>query len=215
MTASPFDFSWPLVAALLGLLGVVLVVASLVALFRVRPVSFVLQLVSGTLLAALAALLGTVGIGTAGYRALTHEETAAHVTVRPLGEKRFQAVVRFPDGRTLTYQLAGDEIYIDAHILKWTPLASLMGLHTAYELDRIAGRYRSLTEENTLPRTVHALGAHKPLDLFDLRRRFVGLAPLVDAEYGSASFVPADREAEFDVRISTTGLLVRKHAAGN
>ena len=39
------------------------------------------------------------------------------------------------------------------------------------------------------------------------RRRLLG--PLVDAEYGSATFVAATRPATFEVRVSTTGLLAR------
>ena len=85
--------------------------------------------------------------------------------------------MRLADGRTQTFALAGDEIYIDAHILKWQPIANMVGLHTAYELDRIAGRYHALKDEQALPRTVHALGAPKPIDLFSLRRRYVMLAP--------------------------------------
>ena len=60
------------------------------------------------------------------------------------------------------------------------------------------------------PRTVHALGTYKPIDLSNLRRRCTFLATRLDAEYGSASFVPVTEPAEFDVRISTTGVLIRE-----
>jgi hypothetical protein len=33
---------------------------------------------------------------------------------------------------------------------------------------------------------------------------------VVDAEYGSATFIAADRPALFEVRVSTTGLLIRE-----
>ena len=70
------------------------------------------------------------------------------------------------------FQLAGDELYVDAHVLKWKPLANLLGLHTDYELARIAGRYADVDSERTGERTVYALGTPKPVDLFTLRRRF-------------------------------------------
>ena len=38
-------------------------------------------------------------------------------------------------------------------------------------------------------------------------------APLVDAEYGSGTFVSVTRPAELEVRVSTTGLLMREVAA--
>jgi hypothetical protein len=36
------------------------------------------------------------------------------------------------------------------------------------------------------------------------------LRPLLDAEYGSATFITANKAAEFELRVSTTGLLIRK-----
>lgn len=83
------------------------------------------------------------------------------------------------------------------------------GLHTAYELDRVAGRYRAVNEERSAVRTVHSLARDKRVDLFGLRRRYEFLAPLLDAEYGSATFVPVARPAELELRVSTTGLLIR------
>jgi hypothetical protein len=46
--------------------------------------------------------------------------------------------------------------------------------------------------------------------LFGLRRRYEFLAPLLDAEYGSATFIPVTRPAELELRVSTTGLLIRE-----
>jgi hypothetical protein len=57
---------------------------------------------------------------------------------------------------------------------------------------------------------VYSLAEQRPLDLFNLRRRYTFLAPLLDAEYGSGTFVPVTRPAEFEVRVSTTGLLIRE-----
>lgn len=206
------DPAWPIAAAAFALLGLLLVLASVVALLRLRPFRFVWRLTAGIVALALGALAALVAAGTVGYRALTHETTAATVRVEPLAPQRFRAVVTWPDGRTTTHELAGDEFYVDAHILKWTPAANLVGLHTAYELDRIAGRYRALKDELDAPRTVVALGTDKPVDFFDLRRRYAVLAPLVDAQYGSASFVPVNGPAEYEVRVSTSGLLIRERA---
>jgi hypothetical protein len=47
------------------------------------------------------------------------------------------------------------------------------------------------------------------MDLFELRRRYTFLAPFLDAEYGSAAFVPVNEPAELELRVSTTGLLIR------
>ena len=121
--------------------------------------------------------------------------------------------MEFPDGNAEIYSLAGDELYVDARVLKWKPLGNLLGLHTEYQLDRIAGRYRAIGQERDEPRTVYPLSAPSFIDLFDLRQRNAWLAPLVDAEYGSATFIPAGDEARFDVSLSTTGLLARRISA--
>lgn len=201
-------------ALVLGAAGALLLLAGLLALGRLRPLRFALRTLSGLLLLSLAGLAGALVLGIQGYRSLTREDLAARLSVRPTGPQSFAATLKYPDGRQAAYTLAGDEIYVDARILKWKPVANVVGLHTAYELDRVAGRYRDLEQERGAPRTVYALGTEKPVDLFGLRRRYAFLAPLLDAEYGSASFVPVTQPAELELRVSTTGLLIRDATPG-
>src|SRR5207244_3770333 len=160
------------------------------------------------LLLALAALAATLTVGLHGYRALSFEEVAATVRTEPVAPQRFRATIILPDQRLAMYELAGDAFYMDAHILKWHPWANLLGLHTVYELDRVAGRYNAVGDERTQPHTAYELARSKPVDLYSIARRRL-LGPLVDAEYGSATFVAATRPATFEVRVSTTGLLAR------
>ena len=199
-----------IIAATCAVAGTLLVLTGLAALRRARLLRFAGRTLTGLLLVALGALASTIGVGVQGYRALTHEEVAARIAVTPLGAQRFSATFRYPDGRKATYDIAGDEIYVDAHILKWKPVANFLGLHTAYELDRVAGRYHAINQERDGARTVHSLGQERAVDLYGLRRRYEFLAPLLDAEYGSATFVPVTRPAQFELRISTTGLLIRE-----
>ena len=197
------------VAAVLAILGALLVLAGAVALFRARFLESAVRLLSGLALLFLGSSFGLLALGTQGYRALTREEVAARITVEPKGGQRFAATIAFPDGRAATFEVAGDQIYVDAHILKWKPFANLLGLHTAYELGRVEGRYRDIAQERTAPRTVYALGRDREVDLFGLRQRYAFLEPLLDAEYGSATFVPVTERAELELRVSTTGLLIR------
>jgi hypothetical protein len=195
--------------AVLGVIGLFALLAGLRALWRARIVGFTTRTLVGLLLIAAGLLAGAIAIGVQGYRALTHEELVAHVIITPIAGQRFEARFLFPDGRAQTYQLAGDEIYVDARILKWKSHANLIGLHTMWQLDRVAGRYRSIDQEQTETRTVYSIGTLQAVDLFELRRRFAALAPLFDAEYGSATFVPAAQPAELELNVSTTGLLLR------
>jgi hypothetical protein len=199
-----------LAALALAALGVILAVLGLASFLRFEFVKSATRMLVGLLLLALGALSGTVAVGIQGYRALTREDLAARILVKPAGPQRFSATFRFPDGREATYELAGDAIYVDAHILKWHPYANWAGLHTAYELDRVAGRYHAIQDERAAQRTVHALRRERPVDLFALRQRYTFLAPVLDAQYGSASFVTVTRPAELELRVSTTGLLIRE-----
>jgi hypothetical protein len=189
--------------------GVVCVAKARQALRQRRWLGSTLRGLVGALFLSLGALAATVAIGTHGYRALTYEDVAATVKTEPLGPQRFRATIVFPDRRLAMYELAGDAFYVDAHILKWHAWANLLGLHTAYELDRVTGRYTSVTDERTRPHTVYSVARARPIDLFFLARRFRLLDPLVDAEYGSAAFVAGTEPAEYEVRVSTTGLLMR------
>lgn len=198
-----------IVAAVFGLLSLSLLVLTGLALRRRRVFGTLVSLLLALMVLSWAGLLGAVGIGVQGYRALTHEELAAMVITEPLGPQRFEARFVFPDGRSERYEIAGDELYVDAQILKWKPVANLLGLHTVYRLDRVAGRYADIQQERHAPRSVHALAEDGPVDLFRLRRKYELLSPLVDAEYGSASYVTAERPQRFQVRVTTSGLLIR------
>jgi hypothetical protein len=209
MNADPSTSPWLVAAIVFVLAGALFVLAGLAALVHARPLVFTLRTLAGALLVALGALAGMVGLGTQGYRALTREEVAARIEVRPTAAQRFEAAVHFADGRVARFDVAGDEIVVDAHVLKWRPVANLLGLHTAYELDRLSGRYRDIAQERGAERTVHALAPDRPVDLFRLRSRFAALSALVDAEYGSASFVPVRGPGAIEVRVSTSGLLMR------
>lgn len=204
MTTLPLILAVAAAVLALGFFG-----AGLRALRRKRVLSSAAEVLVALLLFAVAGFFGVVTVATQGYRALTHEELAATVEVQPTGPRRFEAVVTLPDGRQEKFDLAGDQLYVDAHILKWKSVANLLGLHTVYELDRIGGRYTDIASELDEEKTVHSLNRQKPLDMFDVARRFPVLEALVDAEYGSGTFKQANRPATWDVFVSTTGLLIR------
>ena len=205
----------PLVAAGIGgLLAAAAFVAGLAALRRGRRLGACTGLLGALTLGLASALLAALAAGVAGYSALTREELAATVRTVPLTEGEFEAHFEFPGGRRARYRLAGDQLAVEARILKWHPWANLLGLHTAYELDRVAGRYARLADEQSRPRTVYALGPDRRVDLFAWAEGLAWLSPLVDARYGSGSFRAATRPARYEIRVSTSGLLIREVPGG-
>ena len=201
-----------LAAIALGVLGVFLLLGAVAALLTIKPIKFIGRTLLGLLFLAAGAVAGVVALGTKGYYPFTHEEVAARMSIRPTGPQKFVTTIQFPDGRTKSFEMAGDEVYVDAHILKWRPIMNLLGLHTGYQLDRIAGRYQAIEKERTAPRTVYLLADEGWVNLFRLRQHFAWLEPFLDAQYGSATFTPVNRPADFEVRVTTSGLLVREVA---
>ena len=165
-------------------------------------------LVGGVLLLALAGA-GLVAANLLTYARLTHEQEAARVTTRQLGERQFVASVQARAQAPRHYNLRGDEWQIDARVLKWRPMGNLLGFDTVYRLERLSGRYTDVASERSAPRTVHELSADPGVDFWTVARRYQRYLPLVDALYGSAAYVPMAEGAEYVVSVSASGLVVR------
>ncbi|MDH3267511.1 MAG: hypothetical protein OEM46_01530 [Ignavibacteria bacterium] len=191
------------------LLCVIFLFAFFTSLRKKRFFGAVRNFTFAVLMLTLSLLFGTISISIQGYNALTREELAATVEIFPVSKQIFMARITFTDSSEKQFKLEGDEFYIDAHILKWKSLANLLGLHTFYELDRIAGRYTDIEDETNKNRTVYSVAEDKLIDAFDLCLKYPFLSFLVDAEYGSASFVTTNAHKNLKIMVSTTGLLIR------
>jgi len=197
----------------IGVLGVLLAVPfELAAIRRLRR----LQLVRGTmffltgalvLLVAAAAVLVAANLYT--YARLTHEQQAARVSMRQLGERWYVLSVQQRKGPPRHFELRGDEWQIDARMLKWRAIGTLLGFDTVYRLERLSGRYGSVAAERAGPRTVHDLSKETSLDLWSLVKQHHAYLPFADALYGSAVYVPMSEGAEYAVSVSASGLVVR------
>jgi hypothetical protein len=161
------------------------------------------------LVAALGGLLGTSVIG---YRRLTEEIPVATLTARQLGPQDFSLRVDFPDGSHQTGELKGDEWQLDARVIKWTPRAVTLGAQPLYRVDRLSGRYRDAAKaQATLPSVVD-LGADSPVDLWQLKQKFPQWLPWIDADYGSAAYLPLIDGANYRATLSPLGGLVARPA---
>jgi hypothetical protein len=196
--------------ALVGvLLGVPLLVAALRRLRRLRLVGGTLYLLSGGTVILLVAVAGLVAANLFTYARLTHEQEAARITSRQLGERHFAVSLQARNAPPRHFQVRGDEWQVDARVLKWRAMGNLVGLDTLYRLERLSGRYGDVTSERAAPRTVYDLAEDPGLDLWVLTRRYQRYVPLADALYGSAAFVPMAEGAEYVVSVSASGLVVR------
>lgn len=193
-----------------ALTGVLLLRGALRSMAKLRILRALRMVLPTLLCLSISLVSAALLVANNGYRSFTKEVCAATVYVKKQEKQRFEATIVFPDSTTAVYPINGDMFYIDAHILKWHPLLNVIGVHTTYELDRIGGRYNSLDDEREMPRTIHKLARKKVVDMYSLRMRYSFFKPLLDAAYGSATFVNVEKDATLQVMVSTSGLLVRR-----
>ena len=191
------------------LLGVPFLVAALRRLRRFRLLGATLHLLIGSFLILGLALVGLVAANLFSYARFAHEQEAARVTSRQLGERHFAVTLQTNNAPARHFELRGDEWQIDARVLKWRPMGNLLGLDTLYRLERLSGRYGDAAAERAAQRTVYDLAEAPGLDIWLLIRRYQRYLPLADALYGSAAFVPMAEGAEYTVIVLTSGLAVR------
>jgi hypothetical protein len=202
-----------LLIASIALVGVLLALPFLIAAFRrlrrLKVVTGVFHLLlAGILLLAFTAA-GLVAANLLTYARLTHEQEAARVTTRQLGERQFAVSVQTRDRPPRHYRVRGDEWQIDARVLKWRAIGNLLGFDTVYRLERLSGRYGDAQSEREAPRSVHELAQDPGVDFWSVARRYHAYLPLADALYGSAAYVPMAEGAEYVVSVSSSGLVVR------
>ena len=172
---------------------------------------WVVQWLKGT--AGLALIAGAVyfslfALNLFSYHQLTREKPVATVSFKEVSPQVFSATVTQPDGSSDQYELRGDLWQLDARIIKWKGLFALFGFAPGYQLDRISGRYLSLEDELSRERTVYQV--HNPSIGFDIwKSAHDGWSLMVDASYGSATYLPMSDGAIFEVTLSNTGLVGR------
>jgi hypothetical protein len=191
------------------LLALPLEIAAFRRLRRLQIASGTMFFLTGGFVIVTAAVAALLAMNLYTYARLTHEQQAARVSIRQLGERQYVLTVETRRAPPRHFQVSGDEWQIDARVLKWRALGNMLGFDTVYRFERLSGRYADVTQERGAKRTVHPLAEDPGLDLWSLIRKHHDYVPLADALYGSAVYVPMAEGAEYMVTVSTSGLVVR------
>ncbi|MDQ3796602.1 MAG: cation/multidrug efflux pump [Pseudomonadota bacterium] len=197
------------VALIIGLLGLLFWLLSLAKLRRQRLLAAGGHGLTGGVLIAIAAVVSVLAINLHTYQRLTYEQPAVQLSFTRLAPERFRTTLKYPSGVRKTFLLNGDDWQLDARILKWKGLATLLGLNTQFRLERLSGRFRDLQRARTGPYSVFPLATHAGLDVWSLAQRYHRWLPWVDATYGAATYLPMADNASYDVHVTTTGLISR------
>lgn len=201
----------PILLAALGfaLLGGLLLVAGLRRLFQRRWLRAAGGIGFGSTLLALAAAAGAIAFNLYSYHRFTYEQEVASLRFRELAPQHYVVDLARPQDTGTRLELRGDEWQLDARVIKWRGSATLLGLDARYRLERLSGRYRDIERERSAARSVHALSDNPPLDLFGLARDYSDWLPWLDADYGSAAYLPMADGAEYRVSLTQSGLVAR------
>ena len=150
------------------------------------------------------------------YQRLVYEQPIAEISFQQLSRRQYRASINALDSSFhKTVELNGDEWQLDAQVLTWQGVATLLGLDANYRLHRISGRFVDIDEERAQPRSVYSLV--RPLayieddnfDLWQFANENQSWLDWVDAVYGSAVFLPMTDGARYNIAISRTGLIAR------
>lgn len=159
---------------------------------------------AGVFLLVVAVLVILSSLNIASYAQLTEGRAIANVSFVQENEQVYVAtVVNVTTGETTEVKLEGDLWQVDARIMR------VIGSSTPfYKLERISGRYYSLEDERTKPRSVHGLsGGSSAFDLFSMFKDS-GLG-IIKAQYGSATYLPIADTATFTVAVAASGLVAK------
>jgi hypothetical protein len=203
----------------LNLLLTISVVFSVIALYfvfsmlrharRRRPVRATRSLAGGVVTGCAGAASIMLAFSYYGYERLVGEQLVGTIQFSESETEDFVARVMIAGETDQMFRLVGNEWQMDARVVIWKPPATLLGLDPIYQLDRISGRYADIEEEKTKARTVHDLSDPVTLDVWQFARKYPKLLPGVDAQYGTATYLPMANGAIYEVKMTRTGLIAR------
>ncbi|HCX09245.1 MAG TPA: hypothetical protein DHU81_02555 [Hyphomonas sp.] len=214
---------WWILPAIAAVIGLMLLFAGFGKLARLKAGSGAVRLTFGAGMLALAGVVAFAGLNLQTYKRLTKERYAANIKFEAVeGEANAYTLdLTFSDGRKLVEAngaqpvLRGNEFEIGAQVIKFKPMANMLGYDSIYRLDFIEGRMsRRFTPDSVTEATTNgiALATNPGLDVPRLAEEQGGRFG-IDAQYGSATYQPMGDRFEYVVNISQDALIARPSEA--
>ena len=165
---------------------------------------------AGLALLAVSVFLVLSAFDLYSYKQLSKEEIIATLSFSRAAPEEYKVSLVDSSGVEKVYELRGDLWQLDARLLKWDDALAKVGFTPGYRLDRLSGRYYSLEKEQNEQRTVYQLGhSRSSLDVWSWLKEYGGSLSMVDASYGSATYLPMSDGALFSVSLANSGLIAR------
>ena len=164
----------------------------------------------------LSILVVAAGVGLIAYDIYTYKQIltgqpVATVSFETVEEQYFDAVVvDATSGKQQRFRLHGDQWQLDARIIRWQGYFSGFNIKPAYRLDRLSGRYYDMEKETTAKRNNFLVATSLlQLDVWKFINEHPKWFSVVDANYGSASYLPMKSGALYEISLAKSGLSVR------
>lgn len=161
----------------------------------------------GITLVILAFILLLSALDFFSYRQIDNNKPVANLSFIELSPQQYKVSVIAADGIEQTFELQGDLWQLDVRLLTWSKPIAAMGMLPGYRLDRLSGRYVSLQEEMTMPRTAHSLYQRDTgVDVWAFLQKHGKSLSLIESGYGSATYLPMKDGALYAVKLTHNGL---------
>ncbi|MEK9713952.1 MAG: hypothetical protein VW258_15430, partial [Thalassolituus sp.] len=190
-------------------ISVIILIASVVALVLLLRQRWFRQWLRGT--AGMLLLAGSVWLGfvvwdLASYRSVMMERPLATVSIYEIGPQEYDLTLVDSEGNEERFVVRGDQWQLDVRMLVWKGPLRVLGQEPLYRFDRLSGRYLSLEQERNDERTVYGFGEPAGFDVWEWLRDY---DLWLDADFGSAVYMPMDNGAVFSVVRTSKGLVAR------
>jgi len=164
----------------------------------------------GLSLLALGIAVGIVAYDIYSYKQILIGQPVATINFETIEDQYFDALVVDANGNQQRFSLHGDQWQLDARIIKWQGYFSGFDIKPAFRLDRLSGRYYDIHKETTEKRSNFSLvKSPLQLDLWKFINEHPNWFPVVDANYGTARYLPMKNGALYEISLTNTGLNVR------
>lgn len=199
-----------LLAILIGLIALYLAYKAVSLLWKNSWFIGFCRGIFGFALLAAGTLVALTAYDVYSYKQVLQEQVVATINFDRIEDQHYFAVLSDKDGKEQRVEIRGDQWQLDARIVKWKGYLATFGLKPAFRLERLSGRYYDIEQETTAKRTAYTV--HNSLYGVDVWRIFhsnPSWVPVVDAVYGSATYLPMKDGALFEISLSNTGLVAR------
>jgi hypothetical protein len=157
----------------------------------------------GILLILLGVLLGFAAVDAASYKQGRTDRPLYKVTIYQLSPQLYELEMEDENGRSERYEVGGEQWQLDVRVLSWWgPLAD-SGSLPAYRTEMLQGRYLSLEQERTLPKSAFDLADSRWIDIWSI---FNGANLWLEADTWRLQFMPMVNGAFFSVQMTPDGL---------